>query len=105
MAEGIPVKKKTSTFVIGELACGNLKNKTAIIALLEVLPMAHEGGQEEVLALRTHKSMVETINDLSKKVWFYPSCRSLKSGVRHMKIPFGLDLGGQGPNLGGLGIQ
>jgi hypothetical protein len=37
-------------FVIGELACGNLKNRTAIISLLEALPTVYEAGHEEVLA-------------------------------------------------------
>jgi hypothetical protein len=37
-------------FVIGELACGNLKNRTAIISLLETLPTVYEAGHEEVLA-------------------------------------------------------
>jgi predicted nucleic acid-binding protein len=37
-------------FVIGELACGNLKNRTVILSLLESLPMAHEVAHEEVLA-------------------------------------------------------
>ena len=37
-------------FVVGELACGNLKNRTSIIALLEALPMAFVAGHEEVLA-------------------------------------------------------
>ena len=27
-------------FVIGELACGNLKNRTNVLSLLETLPMA-----------------------------------------------------------------
>lgn len=43
-------------FVIGELACENLKNRTAIISLLEVLPMAREVGHEEILVfIETHK--------------------------------------------------
>lgn len=37
-------------FVIGELACGNLKNRTDIISLLETLPAAYEVGHVEVLA-------------------------------------------------------
>ena len=37
-------------FIIGELACGNLKNRTSIISLLEALPMAFTVGYEEVLA-------------------------------------------------------
>lgn len=37
-------------FVIGELACGNLKNRAAIIALLQLLPSAEVVQHEEVLA-------------------------------------------------------
>jgi hypothetical protein len=37
-------------FVVGELACRNLKNRISIIALLEALPMAMIVGHEEVLA-------------------------------------------------------
>lgn len=36
-------------FVIGELACGNLKNRMVIISLLEALPTAYEAGHEEIL--------------------------------------------------------
>lgn len=37
-------------FVIGELACGNLKNRTVILALLEALPMTVPVEHKEVLA-------------------------------------------------------
>jgi predicted nucleic acid-binding protein len=37
-------------FIIGDLSCGNLKNRRGIIALLEALPMASLAGHEEVLA-------------------------------------------------------
>ncbi len=37
-------------FIVGELACGNLKNRAAIIALLELLPSAAVLQHEEVLA-------------------------------------------------------
>ncbi len=36
-------------FVIGELACGNLKNRTEILSLLHALPMAKQAENEEVL--------------------------------------------------------
>jgi predicted nucleic acid-binding protein len=36
--------------VIGELACGNLKNRATIIALLRLLPSAAVVQHEEVLA-------------------------------------------------------
>jgi predicted nucleic acid-binding protein len=45
-------------FVIGELACGNLKNRTNVLSLLETLPMAFLAGQEEVLAfIEAHNLM------------------------------------------------
>ncbi len=37
-------------FIIGELACGNLKNRSTIIALLEALPTTRLVEHEEVLA-------------------------------------------------------
>jgi hypothetical protein len=36
-------------FIVGELACGNLKNRTTILSLLEALPMALAVEHEEVL--------------------------------------------------------
>lgn len=35
--------------VIGEIACGNLKNRTEIIALLHALPQVHQADDEEIL--------------------------------------------------------
>lgn len=35
----------------GELACGNLKNRTRLISLLQALPMAIEADHTEVLGL------------------------------------------------------
>jgi hypothetical protein len=37
-------------FIVGELACGNLKNRTTILSLLEALPMTFLVEQEEALA-------------------------------------------------------
>jgi hypothetical protein len=36
-------------FVIGELACGNLRNRTEVLELLKGLPQAPVASQEEVL--------------------------------------------------------
>jgi len=36
-------------FIIGELACGNLKNRKKILSLLEALPKTELAGHEEVL--------------------------------------------------------
>ena len=37
------------SFVLGELACGNLKNRREIIALLHALPSATKADDDEVL--------------------------------------------------------
>ena len=37
-------------FIVGELACGNVKNRTAILSLLEALPMALLVEHQEVIA-------------------------------------------------------
>lgn len=39
----------THPFVIGELACGNLKNRKAVLSLLQDLPAAPVATEEEVL--------------------------------------------------------
>ena len=36
-------------FVVGELACGNMKNRKEILSLLQTLPMAEMAGHQEVL--------------------------------------------------------
>lgn len=36
-------------FIIGELACGNLKNRHEILSLLQALPMATQTDHEEVI--------------------------------------------------------
>jgi predicted nucleic acid-binding protein len=36
-------------FVVGELACGTMKNRTEILSLLQLLPMAVQVEHEEVL--------------------------------------------------------
>ncbi len=36
-------------FVVGELACGNMRNRTEILSLLQILPLVTEAKHEEVL--------------------------------------------------------
>ena len=36
-------------FIVGELACGNLKNRQEILSLLRLLPLATQAKHEEVL--------------------------------------------------------
>ncbi|MDH5718751.1 MAG: PIN domain-containing protein [Spirochaetia bacterium] len=42
-------KVLTHSFIIGELACGNIKNRNEILNLLKTLPFANEPTNEEVL--------------------------------------------------------
>jgi predicted nucleic acid-binding protein len=45
-------------FILGELACGNLKNRTVILSLLEALPTVATLEHEEVLAfIEMHRLM------------------------------------------------
>jgi predicted nucleic acid-binding protein len=49
-------------FIIGELACGNLKNRTSIIALLEALPTTLVVDHKELLSfLDTRKVMAKEL--------------------------------------------
>jgi predicted nucleic acid-binding protein len=41
-------------FIVGELACRNLRNRSAILLLLNDLPMATQAEHEEVLLLIEH---------------------------------------------------
>lgn len=36
-------------FIVGELACGNIKNRAVILSLIQALPIAIEAGHEEVM--------------------------------------------------------
>ncbi|MBW1773549.1 MAG: PIN domain-containing protein [Deltaproteobacteria bacterium] len=38
-------------FIIGELACGNLRNRSQILSLIQALPMATQAEHEEVMQL------------------------------------------------------
>ena len=45
-------------FIIGELACGNLKNRTEILSLLQDLPMASCADDDEAIQfINDHKLM------------------------------------------------
>ncbi len=37
-------------FIVGELACGNLRDRAVILSFLQLLPMSMEAEQEEVLS-------------------------------------------------------
>jgi hypothetical protein len=36
-------------YIVGELACGNLKNRNEVLSLLQLLPPASLANQEEIL--------------------------------------------------------
>ena len=45
-------------FIIGELACGNLKNRSEIPSLLKALPMAIQAEHEEILEFIDNKQLM-----------------------------------------------
>lgn len=45
-------------FIVGELACGNIRNRTEVLSLLQELPIASMARHEEVLHLiNSHRLM------------------------------------------------
>lgn len=47
-------------FIIGELACGNISNRTEIISLMQSLPMLDVIEHEELLLFIEHNKMMGT---------------------------------------------
>ena len=45
-------------FIIGELACGDIKNRKEIISLLQALPQALVAEHDEILAFIEHKKLM-----------------------------------------------
>jgi hypothetical protein len=45
-------------FIVGELACGNLKNRSEILSLLKALPMAILAQHEEVMLFIENRSLM-----------------------------------------------
>ena len=44
-------------YVVGEIACGNLVNRSEILALLQALPQANVATREEVMLLIEQRSL------------------------------------------------
>jgi predicted nucleic acid-binding protein len=45
-------------FIVGELACGNIKNRKEIISLLQALPRTLVAESDEILAFIEHKKLM-----------------------------------------------
>jgi predicted nucleic acid-binding protein len=45
-------------FIIGELACGNIRNRNEILSLLQLLPVATEAKHEEILQFIERNSLM-----------------------------------------------
>lgn len=45
-------------FVVGELGCGNIKNRKEILSLLQTLPMAETAEHQEVLHFIEHNRLM-----------------------------------------------
>lgn len=44
-------------FIVGEIACGNIHNRTEIISLMQALPSTPIAAQEEILSFIDHKKL------------------------------------------------
>ena len=45
-------------FIIGEIACGNIRNRNEILSLLQSLPMAEKAEHDEILEFIEHKKLM-----------------------------------------------
>lgn len=45
-------------FIVGELACGNLKDRTVVLSFLQLLPMSIEAEHEEVLTFIENNRLI-----------------------------------------------
>jgi len=45
-------------FVVGELACGNIRNRTEILSLIQLLPLVTKAKNEEVLQFIEHNHLM-----------------------------------------------
>ena len=45
-------------FIVGELACGNLKDRSAVLSLLQLLPMSIEAEHEEILSFIENRRLM-----------------------------------------------
>ncbi len=69
----------THPFVIGELACGNLRNRDEVLALLKDLPRVAVATDEEVLFYqREGRQRAPTSSGIMKKLW--PSTTGRRTG-------------------------
>jgi len=51
-------------FIVGELACGNLSNRSEILSLLRALPLSNHAEHEEVMHL------IENYSLMGKGLWY-----------------------------------
>jgi len=58
VAHLLKVEVVTHPFILGELACGNIKNRTEIFSLLKELPEVTIAEHEEVLEMIEHKKLM-----------------------------------------------
>lgn len=85
-------------FIIGELACGNLKNRAEILDLLQSLPQAGAASLDEVLALVESRGLsgkgiglidVHLLaSALIAKVSLWTEDRRLKIRAQHLDLAY-----------------
>ena len=75
-------------FIVGELACGHIRNRTEILSLLQTLPMAKVAGHEEILQfIGSHRLMGVSLGliDVHLLAAAFLSRASLWTSDKHLK--------------------
>ena len=83
-------------FILGELACGGLKNRKEIISLLKALPGAITAETDEILEFIEHQKLIGVgiglvdvhllASALLTKALLWPSGRSLRAAAARLNI-------------------
>ena len=81
-------------FIIGELACGNIKNRNKIFSLLQSLPMAKQANNDEILEFIEIKKLMGKglgyidIHLLASAFLSNVSLWSLDKKLKHLSLQF-----------------
>ena len=89
----------THPFVIGELACGNLKDRHEVLGLLAALPSANVASDDEVLLfIEQHRLMGKGIGyvdahllasaTLTGETWFWTGDKRLRAVAATLRLAF-----------------
>lgn len=83
-------------FIVGELACGNLKNRSKILSLLQTLPKATHAAHDEVMQFIENRSLMGKglgyidMHLLASAILSGVSLWTLDKKLKHVSVELGL---------------